>query len=246
LAYRALMIRKMDPSHAPRVAELFAAHDRTDLPLELGATRRTLFSYHDLYLHLIEAEDGFRERLFAAAGRKEFAAIDAPLAGLLTPYLPDEPTMGQAQASPFYTWEAPLASELPPATRAPGTVGTVVATVTDPVFRFVLELRVHPGKHEEFRSIWAQMATAAARHPCNLDQLLTQRLDDEDIFEITSDWTEPSAYREFSSSSAHDELAARIRACTSGASLRSSRHVLSARHTPSAPNVPRSEKAALR
>lgn len=106
VTYRALMIRRMEPGNAAEVARHFREHDLTDLPRDLGATRRTLFSYHDLYLHLIEATDGFPERLFAAQQRAEFQTIDNPLSRLLVPYRPDEPTMRQAQAQPFYEWTA--------------------------------------------------------------------------------------------------------------------------------------------
>lgn len=106
MTYRALMIRKMLPENAPEVAQHFADHDETDLPRELGATRRTLFRYHDLYLHLIEATDGFPDRLFAAHQRAEFQTVDKPLSRLLVPYVADEPSMRQAQAEPFYEWVA--------------------------------------------------------------------------------------------------------------------------------------------
>lgn len=106
MSYRALMIRKMRPESAAEVARHFNAHDQTELPYELGATRRTLFRYHDLYLHLIEATDGFPDRLFAAQQRAEFQTIDNPLSRLLIPYRDGELSMRQAQAEPFYEWVA--------------------------------------------------------------------------------------------------------------------------------------------
>jgi hypothetical protein len=104
MTYRALMIRRWDPAHRDRIAEIFRAHDETELPAQIGATRRTLFGYHDLYFHLIEAEDDFRERLFAAVGDQRFRTVDDELATLLTPYRADTPSMAQAQAEPFYDW----------------------------------------------------------------------------------------------------------------------------------------------
>lgn len=105
--YRALMVRRWNPDDAERIAAIFAEHDRTELPAQIGATRRTLFGFHDLYFHLIEAEDDFRERLFAAVADDRFRTVDTALAGLLTPYDTGTPSMAQAQATPFYDWRRP-------------------------------------------------------------------------------------------------------------------------------------------
>jgi hypothetical protein len=104
MTYRALMVRRWNPADRDRIAEIFAAHDRTELPAQIGATRRTLFGFHDLYFHLIEAEDDFRQRLFAAVQDQRFRVVDDELAGLLVPYVPDAPSMAEAQAQPFYDW----------------------------------------------------------------------------------------------------------------------------------------------
>jgi hypothetical protein len=104
VTYRALMVRRWNPADRDAIAEIFRQHDRTELPAQIGATRRTLFGFHDLYFHLIEAEDDFRARLFAAVKDDRFRVVDDQLATLLTPYDPDAPTMAQAQAQPFYDW----------------------------------------------------------------------------------------------------------------------------------------------
>lgn len=108
MTYRALMVRRWDPADRDRIASIFDEHDRTELPALIGATRRTLFGFHDLYFHLIEAEDDFRERLFAAVSDQRFRTVDDQLATLLTPYDPSAPSMAQAQAQPFYDWRRPL------------------------------------------------------------------------------------------------------------------------------------------
>jgi len=105
--HRTLMVRRWDPTDAARIAEIFAEHDRTDFPASIGVTRRTLFGFHDLYFHLIEADDGFRDRLFAAAGDGHFRTVDSQLGRLLTPYDAASPSMAQAEAAPFYDWRRP-------------------------------------------------------------------------------------------------------------------------------------------
>lgn len=105
MTYRALMIRRWDPTDRDRIAGIFHEHDETELPAQIGATRRTLFGFHDLYLHLIEAEDDFRERLHQAVADQRFRTVDEQLATLLVPYEADSPSMAQAQAQPFYDWK---------------------------------------------------------------------------------------------------------------------------------------------
>ncbi|WET76812.1 TcmI family type II polyketide cyclase [Amycolatopsis sp. QT-25] len=106
--HRALMVRRWNPADRERITELFAEHDRTALPAQIGATRRTLFGFHDLYFHLIEGEDGFQQRLYTAVRDQRFKTIDGELAKLLLPYRTDEPSMAQAQAEAFYDWRRPL------------------------------------------------------------------------------------------------------------------------------------------
>lgn len=107
MTYRALMVRRWDPADRDHIAEIFREHDRTELPTRIGATRRTLFGFHDLYFHLIEAEDDFRDRLAAAVADQRFRTVDDQLAVLLRPYDPAAPSMAQAQAQPFYDWRRP-------------------------------------------------------------------------------------------------------------------------------------------
>jgi hypothetical protein len=100
------MIRRMQPQHAPEVAEIFAEHDRTDLPLEIGASRRVLFRFHDLYMHLIEAPEDIMGRLYQARTHPIFQQTDQRLAKLLTPYSAETVDMRDSRAEIFYTWEA--------------------------------------------------------------------------------------------------------------------------------------------
>jgi len=101
------MVRRMDPGNSERVARLFEGHDSTEPPGLVGATRRTLFRYQDLYTHLIEAEQDILPRLLEAGDHPLFQQIDRDLAPLLLPYDVDRPTLLQSRAEVFYSWERP-------------------------------------------------------------------------------------------------------------------------------------------
>src|ERR1043166_5420978 len=53
---RILIVARMAEADRDAVAQVFAESDATALPMMMGARRRTLFSYHGLYLHLVEAD----------------------------------------------------------------------------------------------------------------------------------------------------------------------------------------------
>lgn len=106
MVYRALMIRTMRTADAPAVSAAFREHDRTPFPRRLGILRRTLFHYHGLYTHLIEAERDFMPDLTALHRDPQFTTVDRQVAPYLRPYDPERPSMRQARADVFYSWEA--------------------------------------------------------------------------------------------------------------------------------------------
>jgi hypothetical protein len=104
---RTLMIARMEPGDAGRVADLFAASDASELPHRLGVRHRQLFHLHGVYAHLIEAEPGLPERLRAARQDAEFVEIRSAVDRLVTPWSPDGwrgPL--DSRATPFYRWSA--------------------------------------------------------------------------------------------------------------------------------------------
>jgi cyclase len=107
MAYRMLIVARMNEADRDRVANLFAESDATDLPLSLGAQRRTLFHYHGLYLHLVEAETDFTNRLPEARQNPLFAEINAKLSRYITPFDPGWKEPRDAMAEAFYTWTRP-------------------------------------------------------------------------------------------------------------------------------------------
>ena len=107
MAFRGLFVLRMAAEHADAVSGLFAEHDRGDMPHVVGITRRTLFRFHDLYLHLIEADSDVLGRLEQARGRDDFQRVNSALEGYLRRYDPEHSrTIRDSMATPFYTWSA--------------------------------------------------------------------------------------------------------------------------------------------
>ncbi|MGH8906393.1 MAG: TcmI family type II polyketide cyclase [Egibacteraceae bacterium] len=105
MAYRALMVMRMEPAHAQAVAEIFAKHDQGDMPHVVGISRRTLFQYHDLYMHLLEADTDILGKLYVARARPDFQDVNAQLENHLKRYHPEGwSELKHSMATPFYTW----------------------------------------------------------------------------------------------------------------------------------------------
>jgi hypothetical protein len=105
--HRTLMVMRMkDPSATAEIADIFAEHDSTSLPVELGASRRILFRHHDLYMHLIESEEELMPNLYSARQHPVFRRTDERLAGLLSRYDTNWTELKDSRAEIFYDWVA--------------------------------------------------------------------------------------------------------------------------------------------
>ncbi|MET9078407.1 TcmI family type II polyketide cyclase [Streptomyces sp. NPDC004232] len=104
MPHRTLIVARLEPAHRQRVAELFASSDRTDLPHDVGVSRRTLFGFHDLYFHLIEAESDIGPGLERARSTRLFTDLNSELGRLVRPYDPGWREPRDAMAQPFYEW----------------------------------------------------------------------------------------------------------------------------------------------
>jgi cyclase len=102
--HRTLIVARMDPNAAPAVADAFGRSDATELPHLVGVSRRTLFFFHDLYFHLVEADEDIAERLYQVRGTDLYRELNAELAELISPYDPGWREPKDAMARPFYTW----------------------------------------------------------------------------------------------------------------------------------------------
>ncbi|MFJ6748845.1 MULTISPECIES: TcmI family type II polyketide cyclase [unclassified Streptomyces] len=104
--HHALIVARMAPESATDIAEVFSASDRTDLPHLVGVTRRSLFQFGDVYLHLIESERPPGPEIAKVTEHPEFRAISDKLSAFVSPYDP-ETWRGpkDAMARQFYSWE---------------------------------------------------------------------------------------------------------------------------------------------
>ena len=104
MSYRALMVMRMAPGHADAVAELFAEHDKGDMPYVVGISRRTLFRTGPLHAPARGQTDVF-DKLLAARARADFQEVNRRLSAYLQRYAPDSMTeLQDSMATPFYTW----------------------------------------------------------------------------------------------------------------------------------------------
>jgi cyclase len=106
-----LIVARMRPGSEQDIARVFAASDATELPRRIGVHSRTLFRFHDLYMHLIEAE----EPLSAAVdgGREDplFREVSRNLAPFVSAYDPDTWRVpSDAMAKAFYHWQSRVAT----------------------------------------------------------------------------------------------------------------------------------------
>ena len=119
--HRTLIVARMDPADAAGVAGAFAASDDSDLPRMVGVARRTLFAFHDLYFHLVEADEDITKNLYRARSHPLYNDINTALSRYIRPYDPDWQEPKDAMAVPFYTWTPES--------------GPVVTTVSAPTLR---------------------------------------------------------------------------------------------------------------
>ena len=100
-----LIVARMNPADAPAVAEIFAESDATDLPGLVGVSRRTLFRFHDLYFHLVDADRNVADGVEAVRTHPLFRDVNVKLARYMRPYDPSWREPRDSMAVPFYTWQ---------------------------------------------------------------------------------------------------------------------------------------------
>jgi cyclase len=102
--HRTLIVARLAQGGTEPVARAFAESDRTELPRLLGVTSRSLFSFHDLYVHLIETEDDLQPRLATVRESPLFTGLSATLAHHVSAYDPAWREPRDAMAHEFYRW----------------------------------------------------------------------------------------------------------------------------------------------
>ncbi|MCX4911617.1 TcmI family type II polyketide cyclase [Streptomyces sp. NBC_00878] len=104
--HHTLIVARMAPGAAPDIAQVFSESDSGELPHLVGVTRRSLFEFGDVYLHLIESERDPAPAIARMAGHPEFRGVSQRLAPYVSAYDPETWRSPQdAMARCFYRWE---------------------------------------------------------------------------------------------------------------------------------------------
>ena len=105
---RGVIVAKIKPGSAEKVAEIFAESDRSDLPKMAGVRHRSLFILEDIYIHLVELEDDFDDKVAEVRDHPLFRDISRKLDEFIIPYNPETwKSPKDATAREFYSWDAP-------------------------------------------------------------------------------------------------------------------------------------------
>jgi cyclase len=86
---RTLIVARLKPGAEHQVADIFARSDATDLPAAIGVRERSLFSFHELYVHVIDFDAEPDEAMRAAQTLPGFRAISQELQPFIAAYDPD-------------------------------------------------------------------------------------------------------------------------------------------------------------
>ncbi|MEU2288112.1 TcmI family type II polyketide cyclase [Streptomyces sp. NPDC013178] len=104
--HHALIVARMAPGSAPDIAKIFEESDRGELPHLVGVSRRSLFQFNDVYLHLIESERDPGPAIAKVAGHPEFRDVSERLQAYVSAYDPETwRSPKDAMAHCFYRWE---------------------------------------------------------------------------------------------------------------------------------------------
>ncbi|MFB9237810.1 TcmI family type II polyketide cyclase [Plantactinospora siamensis] len=106
--HHALIVARIAPGAAERVAEIFAESDRTELPRVVGVRHRSLYQLGDLYLHLLVTDEPATDAVGRGTEHPEFARVSQRLRPYISPYLPTWQSPRDAMARCFYHWDAPM------------------------------------------------------------------------------------------------------------------------------------------
>lgn len=102
--HRTLIVARLKTDNPEDIADVFEESDASELPHMVGVSRRTLFTFHDLYFHLVEADGDISPSLYRARDHPLYQDIHDRLAELVYPYDPAWSEPKDAMATPFYVW----------------------------------------------------------------------------------------------------------------------------------------------
>ena len=102
--HQTMIIAKMAPADADDVAAVFGRYDATSMPHEIGVRNRSLYTFHDIYVHLIDFDRPPAEAMRIAQSLPSFRAVSDELRPFIEPYDPNWRTPQDAMARRFYHW----------------------------------------------------------------------------------------------------------------------------------------------
>jgi cyclase len=104
---RLVVVARIRPGAETEVARLFTASDQTSLPTDLGVLERSLYTFNDLYLHVIDFRGDAEEAVAIGHRHPGFQDISERLQPYVTPYDPETwRSPHDAVARRFYVWRA--------------------------------------------------------------------------------------------------------------------------------------------
>jgi hypothetical protein len=101
-----MIIARMAPADADAVAAVFDRYDATSMPHEIGVRARSLYQFHELYVHLIDFDRPASEAMRIAQALPAFRAVSDDLRPFIEAYDPGWRSPGDAMARRFYHWTA--------------------------------------------------------------------------------------------------------------------------------------------
>jgi cyclase len=99
-----MIIAKMAPADADDVAAVFGRYDATSMPHEIGVVNRSLYTFHDIYVHLIDFDRPPSEAMRIAQSLPAFRAVSEDLKPYIEAYDPNWRSPQDAMARRFYHW----------------------------------------------------------------------------------------------------------------------------------------------
>ncbi|MEU4834416.1 TcmI family type II polyketide cyclase [Streptosporangium sp. NPDC023615] len=100
-----LIVAHFKPGSEAEIARLFAESDATELPHIIGVKRRKLFTFHDIYIHMVEAEQPVAGPVTSHHDSPLFQKISKALDEHIMPFEGRWGSIQQASAQQFYHWE---------------------------------------------------------------------------------------------------------------------------------------------
>lgn len=100
-----LIVTHFVPGSEERIARLFAESDGTELPHLIGVRRRRLFTIHDVYIHMVEADRPVADGLGKHHDNPLFQRLSKALDEYIIPFEGKWGSVQQASAQQFYHWE---------------------------------------------------------------------------------------------------------------------------------------------